>query len=97
MNSEVKEKFYTLADILEQVSEDAPNLRRKDLEAVFKVIAHALINGERVKLTHVGTIWAQEFAGRKSRNPQTGESIEVGPTRRLRIKATKALKEALSV
>lgn len=95
--SEVKEKFFTVADILEQVADDAPNLRRKDLEAVFKVIAHALVSGERVKLTKIGTIWAQEFAGRTSRNPQTGEPIEVGPTRRLRIKATKALKEALSV
>lgn len=90
------EKYFTLDNLIEEL-DDNVKVSKKDLLAVCQVISHALLRGERVKLTYVGTLFAKDFTGRTSRNPKTGESIEVGPSRRLRVKATKALKEALLV
>ena len=90
------ERYFTLDNILEELDENV-KVSKKDLLAVCQVIARALVRGERVKLTHVGTLFAKEFPGRNSRNPKTGESIEIGPSRRLRVKATKALKESLLI
>jgi nucleoid DNA-binding protein len=90
-----KAKYYTIQQIADELADIG--VTRKMLDSVCKVIGHALVNGERVKLPNVATIFAKEFAGRRSRNPQTGEAIEVGPSRRLRIKAAKSLKDALNV
>ena len=91
----MENKYYTIQQIADELEDIG--VTRKTLDVICKTIAFALVNGERVKLPHVGTIMAKEFAGRRSRNPQTGESIEVGPSRRLRIKAAKSLKDALNV
>lgn len=91
-----KSKYYTIQNLADDLDPEL-NVTRKTLDAVCKAIAFALVRGERVKLPNVATIFAKEFAGRKSRNPQTNEVIEIGPSRRLRIKASKTLKDALQV
>ena len=65
------------------------------VEAVLEGIAGTLANGDTVSLVGFGTFSVAERAARTARNPRTGETIEVGPSKAPKFKAGKALKDAV--
>jgi len=68
----------------------------KAVDAVISGIAGALSSGDGVSLVGFGSFVISERAARTARNPRTGESIEVGPSKGVRFKAGKALKDAVN-
>jgi len=65
------------------------------VEAVIGGITEALKKGDSVSLVGFGTFSVADRAARTARNPRTGETIHVGPSRAPKFKAGKALKDAV--
>lgn len=65
-------------------------------DAAVDTIKEAILNGEKVSLLGFGTFEAIERAERVCRNPQTGETITVGPKTALRFKTSTQMKAALN-
>ncbi len=47
------------------------------VKAVLEVIVESLSNGEKVELRGFGSFTIKDRAARKSRNPKTGETVDV--------------------
>lgn len=76
------------------------NMSKKDmcaaLEAFMDVVTEELKNKGKVQLVGFGTFETTERAARTGRNPQTGETIEIGASTSPKFKAGKALKDAIN-
>ena len=75
-------------------------LSRKDAEAAVKafvdVVTSELQKGEKVQLVGFGTFEVSERAAREGRNPQTGETMTIEASKAPKVKAGKALKDAVN-
>ena len=71
----VKSKF------IKQLSKNYPNFLKKDLEKftdiILKEIKNALRNNEREELRNFGVFFSRIQKSRISRNPKTGEKVNV--------------------
>ena len=67
----------------------------KALVAFTNIVADTLVDGDKVQLVGFGTFEVVERAARTGRNPQTGESIEIGASKSPKFKAGKAFKDAV--
>ena len=65
------------------------------LDAAIDVISRALRKGEDVRLVGFGTFYVASRKACKGRDPRTGETIHVKPTRQPKFKAGKVFKESL--
>jgi len=86
------------ADLVNTVAADsglAKTDAAKAVDAVLDGIKGALSEGESVSLVGFGSFVVSERAARTARNPRTGETINVGPSKGVRFKAGKALKDAV--
>jgi len=75
-------------------------LKKKDAEAAvnafIEIVEESLIQNDKVQLVGFGTFEVKERAARSARNPRTGETIEVGPSKHVSFSAGKALKDAVN-
>lgn len=75
-------------------------LKKKDAEAAvnafIEVVEESLIANDKVQLVGFGTFEVKDRAARTARNPRTGETIEVGPSKHVSFSAGKALKDAVN-
>lgn len=65
------------------------------LEAFISSVTDALKTGDKVSLLGFGTFEVRTRAARQGKNPQTGETVEIGERRVPAFKAGKALKDAV--
>jgi len=79
---------------------DYSNLNKTQAEAAINAmiyaIGEALVNGDKVTLSGLGTFDVKNRAARIGRNPATGESIKVEATRVPHFRASNALKAQLN-
>lgn len=68
----------------------------KALKAFIDVVTDELKNKGKVQLVGFGTFETTERAARTGRNPQTGQTIEIGASTSPKFKAGKALKDAIN-
>lgn len=68
----------------------------KTVDATFDVMGEALAKGEQVNIHGFGNFSIRDRAGRTGRNPQTGEAIEIAPSKVAAFKPAKALKTAVN-
>lgn len=66
------------------------------LDAVLDSITNELKMGEQVALVGFGTFTVKNRNGRSGRNPQTGATITIPPSRVASFKPGKALKDAVN-
>lgn len=73
---------------------------KKDAEAFFdgftKVLAEVLSEGEKVRLTDIGTLQVAIRSARTCTNPQTGKKMTVPEKKCVRFKASKVLNEKVN-
>ena len=85
-------------ELVAAVAEKA-GLSKKDADAVtkavFDAITDALKQGEKVQLLGFGTFDVRERAAKETRNPRTGEKIQVAACKVPAFKAGSALKETV--
>lgn len=63
---------------------------------LLEVITEALSLGEGVNLQGLGFLSVKRHAGRKGRNPQTGETMQIPPANRVHFKQATALRDLLN-
>ena len=66
------------------------------VNALFDVITHALVKGDKVQLVGFGSFEVRKRAARKGRNPQTKEEIKIPASKAPVFKAGKALKDLVN-
>ncbi|WP_088321937.1 HU family DNA-binding protein [Bacillus cereus] len=64
-------------------------------QAVLGAITNALVNQEKVQILGFGTFEVRERSACTGRNPQTGEEMQIAPSKAPAFKAGKELKEAV--
>lgn len=86
------------AELISEIM-DRTGLTRKEtagfVDAFVKTIEETLAAGEKVQIVGFGTFEAAERSARMSRNPHTGEQVEVPTCRAPKFRAGKALKDAV--
>lgn len=86
-------------ELVEAVAEEA-GLTKADatraIDATFKAITDALVNGDRVPLVGFGTFAVSKRAAREGRNPRTGETVKIAARNAVTFKAGSALKDAVN-
>ena len=89
----------TKADLIDSLARRNEMPRPKAEEFVnglFNDLVNALKNGEKVNISGFGTFSVSQRKGRLGRNPKTGATIEIAPSRAAKFKAGKTLKDSLS-
>lgn len=87
--TELANEIAKKANITKHAAEEAVN-------AFIDVVTNELKEGRAVRLVGFGTFETVGRAAREGRNPQTGETMQIGPSRTPKFKAGKALKEAVN-
>ncbi|HLD99893.1 MAG TPA: integration host factor subunit alpha [Bdellovibrionota bacterium] len=85
----------TKADIVEALYEKVGFSKKEaaDLvELVFDTIKTTLSQGQKIKISGFGNFVVREKRSRIGRNPQTGESIEIGARRVLTFRPSQVLR-----
>lgn len=85
----------TKADIVEALYEKVGFSKKEaaDLvELVFDTIKNTLSQGQKIKISGFGNFVVREKRSRVGRNPQTGESIEIGARRVLTFRPSQVLR-----
>jgi DNA-binding protein HU-beta len=66
------------------------------VKAVVNAIHGALVAGEAVRISGLGSFDVAARPAREGRNPQTGETIQIAASKAVRFHAGKAVKDALN-
>jgi DNA-binding protein HU-beta len=66
------------------------------VKAAVNAILDALVAGEAVRVSGLGSFDVAARPAREGRNPQTGEAIQIAASKALRFHASKAVKDALN-
>lgn len=73
--------------------------KKKDVEAtvaaLFDIMEESLVAGEKVQIAGFGTFEVRERGARNGRNPYTGETMVIGPSRHVSFGIGKTLKEKI--
>ena len=67
----------------------------KHLEAFTAAVSGALNAGEEVQIPGFGKFYVRDQKAREGKNPQTGETMQIGARKVPAFRAGKALKEAI--
>ena len=89
----------TKADLIDSLAKrnELPRPKAEEfVNGLFDDLVTALKSGEKVNISGFGTFSVAERKGRLGRNPKTGETIEIAPSRAAKFKAGKTLKDSLS-
>lgn len=65
------------------------------LRELTYLVGRELAEHGQISLHGIGTLSVVDTAARKGRNPQTGEEIDIPAGKRIKLKAAKALKDAV--
>ncbi len=86
---------FVKSKLIKSLSNNYPNFYSKDLTKIlnifFQEIKIALKNGERVEIRGFATYSVRKQKSRRSRNPKTGENIDVPEKNSIYFKMTKDL------
>lgn len=63
--------------------------------ALFESLTAAVVAGETVRISGVGTFSSTATEARSGRNPTTGEALEIPASKRVSFKASKPFKDAV--
>lgn len=87
-------KAETIKAVAAQADVSAGDAERT-LSAFFDLVVQEVKAGGKVSWPGFGAFSMSERGARMGRNPQTGESIEVGPSRSLKLSTAAAMKKQL--
>lgn len=87
------ELIKTIAEKVDGVTQE----KAKEIVAVtLDSIADALTAGDKVQFVGFGSFEVRERAGRTGRNPQDGSEIYIEPSKNVKFKAGKELKDKVN-
>jgi DNA-binding protein HU-beta len=88
----------TLRTVFERLAE-GHEMPKKQAHAMatgmVDLVTTILKNGDRVRISGLGTIEVRDRPARMGRNPATGEAIQIAASKKVAFRAAKELKEAV--
>jgi DNA-binding protein HU-beta len=85
-----------LIEKVAQASELNQAAAGRAVKAVVNAILDALVAGDAVRVSGLGSFNVAARPAREGRNPQTGEAIQIAASKAVRFHAGKAVKDALN-
>ena len=83
------------SNLINQLSDSYPNFLKKDINRVveifFKEIKRSIKSGRRVEFRNFAVWYSKKLKKKNSRNPKTGQIIEVPEKKSVYFKMTKSL------
>ena len=70
-------------------------IKTKESREIVEQITAALKQGQPVKLSGFGVILVKEMPARQGRNPKTGEAIAIPASKKIKVRISSVLKEAI--
>jgi len=93
-----KQATVTLKQLAAQLAEDQ-QLTKKQSEAVLgglvAAVTEHLKNGDKLRLTGLGTLQVRARPARTGRNPATGATIQIAASKKIAFTPAKELKESV--
>jgi DNA-binding protein HU-beta len=86
----------TKADLVAKVAADAGLARataEKAVNSLVSVVTEALAAGEKITLVGFGTFEVAERSEREGRNPRTGETLKIPPSKVVKFRVGSKLKD----
>ena len=87
------------SDLIDELAARFVNLTKNDTEfavnTLLDALQDALIAGHRIEIRGFGCFTVAHRPARIGRNPRNGDSVAIPPTRSIRFKPGKALREAV--
>ena len=86
------------SELIEAIAKEADISKAaagKALDGMINAVTKALKDGDTVTLVGFGTFYVGERAERQGRNPKTGEPLTIAAAKTPKLRAGKALKDAL--
>ena len=87
-------KAETIKAVADQAGVTASDAE-KTMSAFFDLVVQEVKAGGKVTWPGFGAFSMSERGARMGRNPQTGESIQIGPSRSLKLSTAAAMKKQL--
>jgi DNA-binding protein HU-beta len=84
-----------LAATLAEEHELTKRAGRELLDNLVSLITKHLKKGERIRIAGLGILQVRKRAARMGRNPATGEAIQIKASKKVALRASKELKEAI--
>ena len=87
------------ADMIEQIAQAAEvskSAAERAVDALVSAIKTSLRKGEMVTLVGFGTFYVGKRRARTGRNPRTGAELQIAATQVPKVRAGKALKDAIN-
>lgn len=84
-----------LINKIAEVTESTKVATETFVDAYEEIIKNTLSAGEPVELYNFMKLEVKDVAGRKGRNPRTGEEIQIPPGKKVSLKALKGLKDCV--
>lgn len=69
---------------------------REIIDAFIDIMRDYLVDGEKVMITRLFTATVRDYNRSIGRNPRTGETVEIAPCKKVNIKASKTLNNAIN-
>jgi len=94
----MKEVKMTKAELIGNMAAQAGITKitaEKALNSLISALGDALGEGDKITLVGFGTFEVAERSQREGRNPRTGESIVIPPSKVVKFKAGSKLREAI--
>jgi integration host factor subunit alpha len=89
-------KAELVSKLVEQVEGLTADKASKTVNAVFDIIAEALVNGDSYSQDKFGTFKVVTRAPRKGRNPKTGEVIDIEAKTAIKLVVSSHLKDQVN-
>jgi integration host factor subunit alpha len=90
----------TKADLAKAIYERHGGISNKEasflVDIILDFIKQRLLRGERIQITGFGTFVVREKKGRKGRNPQTGEEMNIPARKSVVFRPSKSFQSNLS-
>ena len=86
----------TKADLVAKVAADAGITRaiaEKAVNSLVAVVTEALAAGEKITLVGFGTFEVAERSAREGRNPRTGQTLKIPPSKVVKFRVGSKLKD----
>ena len=85
----------TKAQLIEKVAQGGEMTKKQAavaVDAILEAIENALIEGESVQLSGLGSFHVKEVPAHVARNPRTNETVEAPASRKVTFSVSKTLK-----
>lgn len=96
MSKKHETKVYNMSEFVELMAEKAEGASKKETEKFLKAFIEATKDicaaGDAVRFIGFGAFAQKEYAARKGRNPQTGETLDIPAHKALVFRASSKLR-----